>query len=206
MKKKKENLFFRVLLVVFAVTSALIAISNSAICIKTIINYHHNIVAWNEYNHQGIIYNQSELGNLYYGFGNIADNGCGAISVYNILYMENRDPYFPSIIKKFDLGGENLYGIGGTNPIRLMSVLKMNGFKVQFSLNQNKFENIAKNSKYAIYLYFGNNNGTIFGHYQLMHNFDGERFETINSNGNHTFDEIINIKNTFFRMMIGVNV
>ena len=206
MAKKKENIFFRILLWVFIVIFGLTAISNTAICIKTFINYHHNVSAWEAYNHDGIIYNQDELDKLYYGFGTVANNGCGAISVYNIMYMENKNPYFPKIIRDFDFGGENLYGLGGTNPLRMIKVLQKNGFKVQFSINQNKFENIAQNSKYAIYLYFGKDGGTIFGHYQLMFNFDGEKYDTINITGQYTYQEITNIDNVFFKMMIGVNI
>ena len=204
MTKKKENLFFKILLVMFAIAFVLSATSNTAICIKAIINYNHNVVAWGEYNHEGIISNQNDFANLYYGYGNLADNGCGAVSVYNIMCLENKNPYLPKIIRDFDFWGENLFGLGGSNPLRVMSVLKKNGFKVQFSLNQNKFENIAKTSKYAIFLYFGNN-GTIFGHYQLMYNFDGEKFDTINLTGKYTYQEITNIDNLFFTMMIGVN-
>ena len=205
MAKKKENLFFRILLVIFVIIFGLIVASNTAISIKTIINYNHNVLAWKEYNHSGIINDQEDFENLYYGFGTVAKNGCGAVSVYNILCMENKNPDFPKIIREFDFGGENLFGLGGTNPFRIITVLSKNGFKVQFSLNKNKFESIAKNCKYAIYLYFGTDNSGIFGHYQLMHNFDGEKFDTINITGKYTYQEITNIQNTFFTMMIGVN-
>ena len=202
---KKENLFFRIIFVLFVVIFGLATINNTVICTKAIINYNHNVLAWKNYNHSGIIYDQTDFENLYYGFGNIADNGCGAISVYNIMILEGKNPYLPMIIRKFDFGGENLYGLGGTNPLRIISVLMTYGFKVQFSINQNKFENIAKNSKYAIYLYFGKDNANFFGHYQLMYNFDGEKYDTINLTGKYTYQEITDINNTFFTMMIGVN-
>ena len=97
--------------------------------------------------------------------------------------------------------GENVFGLGGSKPSRVISVLKGYGFNVSFSLNQSKFEEMAKNSKYSIFTYFGADGLIPFGHYQLLYGFDGEKFNTINLTGQYTFDEIVNIPKTFLKIM-----
>lgn len=201
--KSKIKSFFKIFLISIL---SIIAVCHLTCFIKTFINYDHNKQVWQEYNHSGIISNQHDFEKLYFGFGNIAKNGCGAISVYNILCMENKEPDLPNIIRQFDLNGENIFGLGGSKPFRVISVLKSYGFDVNYTLNKNKFSDIAQNSKYCIYLYFGFYNNTPFGHYQLFYNFDGEKYDTINITGKYTLDEILDVEGTIFTMMIGVNI
>ena len=203
--KRKGKKALKVFLIVVSVLLGLIALSHTAITIKAFANYRYNVKVFEEYNHSGIINNQWDLQKMAYGFGNIGANGCGAVSVYNILEMEERNPDFPKIIKQFDLCGENVFGIGGSKPSRVIGLLKKYGFKVRFSLDENDFEEIAQNSKYAIFVYFGINNFVPFGHYQLLFNFDGERFDTINTTGNYTLDEITNVNHTMLKIMIGID-
>lgn len=200
-RKKTANFFIILLISIFFI----IAVCNTTCIIKSYVNYKHNVVAWSNYNENGIISEQYKYSDLNYGFGTVAKNGCGAMAVYNILKLENKNPYFPDIINKFDLCGENFFGLGGSKASRVIRVLKNYGLKTTYSLNATNYERIAQNSKYSIYLYFAIQNGNLIGHYQLLTDFDGERYTTINSNGHFTFEEIINIKGTFFSMMIGVN-
>ena len=171
---------------------------------KSVINYNQNTKIWEEYAHTGVINDQWDFSKLKFGFGDIGANGCGAVSVYNILTLDGKTANMPEIIQKFDLFGENVFGIGGSRPSRVIKVLKEYGFNVTYSLDKNKFENIAENSKYAIYVYFGLENFVPFGHYQLLYNFNGETFSTLNISGNYTYDEITDIPHTFFTMMIGI--
>ena len=167
------------------------------------INLKHNTKVWNELNYQGIIYNQHNFKNLKYGFGNIASNGCGAVAVYNILVLENRYKPFPQIINYFDKYGENVFGILGTNPIALILLLKYYGYKVNFSLNSSKFNNMAKNSKYSILL----NVNSEYGHYELLYNYNetDETYVTINSYGKSTMSNLLkNYKNNLL-VLITVN-
>ncbi len=202
---KKHNKLLRVLGILSIIVIALISISHLIFLIVAENNYKHNTKAWQNYNYTGLIYNQHDFPDLKFGFGNIPDNGCGAVSIYNILKLENKEPDFPYIIKQFDLCGENIFGLGGSQPTKVISLLKRYGFKVSFSLNFSNFENIAKQSKYAIYLYYGMNGIVPFGHYQLMYNYDGEKFDTLNITGKYTFEEITNIQNTVIRILISIN-
>ncbi|HAJ77952.1 MAG TPA: hypothetical protein DCO89_02675 [Clostridiales bacterium] len=204
-KRKKKKTFLKVISIIFIIILSLIAISHTVILVKAYDNYNKNVEIWKEYNYDGIIHDQWDFEKLHYGFGDVGANGCGAVSVYNILKLEGRDADFPKIIKQFDLVGENVFGIGGSKPSRVIRVLKSYGFNVSYTIKQSKFEEMAKNSKYSIFVYFGINGLTPFGHYQLFYGFDGEKFTTINISGKYTFEEIINEPNTFFRMMICVN-
>lgn len=204
--KGKGKKFLKVFLIVVSVLLGLIAVSHTTITIKALANYDYNVKIYEEYSHSGIINNQWDFQKMAYGFGNVGANGCGAVSVYNILEMEGRNPDFPTIVKQFDLCGENVFGLGGSKPSRVIGLLKKYGFKVRFSLNTNDFEEIAQNSKYSIFVYFGIKNFVPFGHYQLLHNFDGEAFDTINTTGHHTLDEITDVSHTMLKIMIGVDV
>ena len=205
MSKQKDLKIFAVIMIVFYAVFSLNIVAQVVLISKTISNYNHNVVAWKEYNYDGIINDQHDFANLRFGFGNISDNGCGAVAVYNILKLEGQNPYFPDIIREFDMFGQNAFGLGGAKPRKVISVLKENGFSVKFTFDHNKFESLAQNSKYAIYLYYGMENNVPFGHYQLMYNFDGAKFQTINITGTYTFDDITNIPNTIISIMIGIN-
>ena len=206
MGDKKSNSFIFKFVAISLITVCMItAMSHIAINIKAIDNYNKNVKIWEDYNHTGLIYDQWDFEKLHYGFGNIGANGCGAVSVYNVLYLENMDPDFPEIINKFDYGGENVFGLGGSKPSRVINVLKEYGFDVYYTLNPNKFEKMAKTHKYSIFLYFGIKGIDLFGHYQLLYNYDGEKFDTLNLTGKFKYEEIVNIPNTFFKMLIGIN-
>ena len=204
--RKNKHVFVKILLIIFVVILGIFSAIHHVNIINAFANYSHNVTAWEKHNHSGIIYDQGEFEDLKYGFGNISANACGAISVYNILTLENKNPYFPDIIREFDFGGENLFGIAGTKPTRIITLLKKHGFTVNTTFNKRKFKEYAQKNKYAIYLYVGSERGQIFGHYQLMYNFDGEKFDTINTTGQYTYEEIVDIPNLFLSMMIGVNI
>ena len=205
-KTYKKHKFFRVFVIILICILSLILLCNVACFVKAETNYKHNLLAWNEYADEGIIDEQHKYENLRFGFGTVAKNGCGAMAVYNILFLEGKNPNFVEVIKKFDSFGENFFGLGGSKPAMVIKTLKKAGLKVNYSLNKSKFKDIAESSKYSIFLYVGIENWVPFGHYQLMLNFDGEKYETININGHYTLEEITNIDNTFLTMMIGVNV
>ena len=204
-KTQKTHKFFKVFSIVLVSILTFILLCDIACFIKAESNYKHNLIAWNDYADTGIIDNQDKYDNLRFGFGNVANNGCGAMAVYNILYLEGKEPNFIDIIKRFDSLGENFFGLGGSRPSMVIKTLKRAGLKVNFTLNKSKFKEMAESSKYSIYLYVGIRNWVPFGHYQLMLNFDGEKYETININGHYTFEEITNIENTLLTMMIGVD-
>ena len=169
------------------------------------INLKYNKTTWENYNHTGIIYNQHDFEDLRYGFGNVAKNGCGAIAVYNILTLENKTINLAELLYKFDAHGENLFGLAGTRASKMISVLKEYDFQVEYSLKKSNFEKIAKNNKYAIFLYVGIESFKPFGHYQLLYDFNGENFQTINITGRYSFEDITKKDNTFLTMMIGVS-
>ena len=184
---------------------AIICLCHTVYFIKAEVNYKKNVLEWQNYNHSGLIYNQNDFANLSFGFGNIEKNGCGAVAIYNILQLENRNPYFPDIIKLFDIHGQNVFGVFGSRPSRVMNILRRFGFDVSICFNKSQFKDKATNSKYAIYTYYGINNFYPFGHYQLIYDYDGNEFKSLNITGSYTFEEITKIDNLVFELMILVN-
>ena len=202
---KTKDRLLKFLGILFIVIFSVISLSHSVFFIMAEVNYGYNKTAWQNYGYTGLIYNQNSFSELRYGLGNIKDNGCGAVAVYNILELENMSPDFPYIIKQFDLCGENVFGIGGTQPSKLISVLKRYGFNVNYSLNKSMFKDLAIKSNYAIYLYYGMSDFIPFGHYQLMYDYDGINFKTLNITGIYTFEEIVDIKNAGLEILIYIS-
>lgn len=164
-------------------------------------NFKINDKIWNELEYKGIIYNQHDYKSLKFGLGDVALNGCGAVAVYNILVLEDKYIPFSEIIKYFDNNNENLYGILGTNPFSIMTFMKNKGYKVNAYLNSNDFKTASINSKYSIMFYI-NFNG---GHYQLLHNYDGEQFELINITVKMSMEQLLEKTNDCFRVLITIN-
>ena len=205
-KLTKKQKFLNFVAIFLMVVCGLIAICNITCLIKAEINYKHNIKAWNDYGYTGIINDQWDFQNIKFGVGDVGANGCGAVAVYNIMLMEDRFTPLPEIVHQYDMCGENVFGLGGSRPSMVVKALRNYGFNVSYTFNKTDFEKMAINSKFAIYLYFGYDiTHGLFGHYQLMYDYDGEKFQTINETGIFTFEEIIDIPNTFFEMMIVVN-
>jgi hypothetical protein len=59
-------------------------------------------------------------------FGNIADNGCGVIAAYNVLYSKNRNTNFFTVKDELAKKGGVLLGIGliGVDPFGLASYME----------------------------------------------------------------------------------
>lgn len=187
---------------VFAVIIACFSMINIFNISLSEINYSSNKKFDDEIS--GIIYNQSGLEHIKYGFGNIADNGCGAISLYNILLLDGRPVKFSEIVREIDKHGLNFYGFVGTNPITLSQKLIEKGFKVDISLVGNNFEQKLKQNKYSILVYFSLQSG----HFQLINGFDEatNKFELINPHKFLTYQNLLDdIKDFQFRLLISVN-
>lgn len=139
------------------------------------INYSQNMKVWGEIETPQIIYYQQDYKNIKFGLGDIANNGCGACSVYNILYLDNKYVPLPDIVKKLDVFGETGFGLLGAKPFSIINILKQYGYSVNYSFRTNDFNDLAKNSRYSIYLYVGKTKGGMAGHYQLLTDYDEQK-------------------------------
>ena len=99
----------KVILWTFTIIFFILLISHIFCLILSNVNFKKNSNIWEELNYTGIIYNQHNFGDLKYGLGDIAKNGCGAVAVYNILILEGKYKPLPEVIKYFDNSNENLY-------------------------------------------------------------------------------------------------
>lgn len=188
---------------IFLICFSLFAISHTFCVVLSNVNYKINNEIWINLNYKGIIYNQSNYETMKYGVGTIAKNGCGAISVYNILVLENKYKPLPEIIKYFDKSNENLYGILGTNPFAIMNYMNSQGYKTNFYLNSENFKSNAINSKYSILIYF-NLNG---GHFQLFYNYNesNNTFQFINTTTKQSLEILLDRTKDCFRALITIN-
>lgn len=192
----------KVILWTFTIIFSMLLVSNVFCMILASSNYKHNCKVWKDLNYTGIIYNQSEWGDFNYGLGDVAKNGCGAIAVYNILVLENKYKPFPEIIKYFDNGNENIFGILGTNPFGIMSFMKNEGYKVNAYLKASDFKTAAINSKYAIIMYLNFE----YGHFELLYDYNeqGDYF-FVNPSRRIDLDRLLESKKEFFKVLITIN-
>lgn len=163
--------------------------------------YNHNLEQWNN-NSYKLITKQYELKNYKYGFGNVADNGCGAIAIYNILSLDGKNVTFPEVIKKVALNGFPLFGYLGTFPHTVIHILNSFGYKTSVSFDTQNFDEIAKNHKYNIFCYIS----TTYGHYELAYDFNGTDFQFVNPTIRTTFfNEVEDADDCFFKALITVD-
>ena len=158
-------------LIIIASIILFVILTSFFICLITSnANYKKNKAYLEEMGFSGIIQNQSGFPDYKYGLGTLAKNGCGAVSVYNILELEGKNPSLLDITKRFDLEGQNLFGILGTRILAVKHYLEREGFDVEVYSKDEEFDELAKNSKYAI-LYYVVPSRKI-GHFQLMCDYD----------------------------------
>ena len=84
--------------------------------------------------------------------------------------------------------GQFFFGLLGTKPTKILSYLKNHGFDAQLHEDKSKFEGLAQDSKYCIYIYVGKSGG----HYSLLvHNSNSETFRSINPRGITTMSDLM---------------
>jgi len=199
MVKVKRKIFLSVisiLILIFALRFfSGILISNN--------NYRYNLSL--NYEISDIINSQNDYYNYKFGLFNIADNGCGVVSLYNILSLDNKPEKFEKIIKKLDRYGATAYGRLGTNPIVLIHTLKTYGYKTNIYFNINNFYENAKTSKYNIMVYINSKEG--WAHYHLFYNYNSlnDTFTFINPSYTKTFDNFLNSITDCYKFLITIN-
>lgn len=116
----------------------------------------------------GLILDQKEYGDVDFGaFGNVADNGCGAVAIYNILKLDQKDVELTSIIN--ELGAAKiLWGVAGTAPTGITKYFKSKGYETKIVANKNNFESTLKKYKYGIYCYWT----VTGGHYEVIYDYN----------------------------------
>lgn len=173
MVKQKRKGFILTLVIIFTIIAINCLFCNTL----SFANLKYNKKYDNEIT--GLILNQRPYNYIKYGLGTIKDNGCGAVSLYNILYLDGKPEKFSKIVSELDTG-LFAYGFLGSNPFKLVSKLRDYGYKVSVSLNEKEFKQKAIESKYNILVYF--NLFKYIGHYQLFYNYHEttNKFDFIN--------------------------
>ena len=169
MIKLKRKWFILTLAIIFTIISLY---SFSCNCIS-FSNYNYNQKFDDEFT--GLIVEQEPYNYIKYGCGNIENYGCGAICLYNILYLDGKPEKFSKIIKELD-SSLIFFGLFGSNPFTLTKRLRQNGYNTKIYLNEKDFKVKAKESKFNILVYY--NLFKYYGHYQLFYDYN---------NSNNTF-------------------
>lgn len=169
-----------------------------------LVDYNYNSKLSSE---QGVISNQYDepfASFKYGGLGNVKANGCGAVAVYNIMRLEGKNVSFSDVVKYFDVNGNYLYGKFGTRPSKIIAYLKNFGFDVGFAFFEENFDNVAKQSKYTIFLYVGEVDGQMGGHYQLLTQYNNRtgKYLSINPSKNVSFPDLLKMTEKCFKMII----
>lgn len=163
--------------------------------------YNYNMALW-ENDSQGLINHQYKYDQYKYGFGNVADNGCGSIAVYNILYLDGRDVAFPDVIKKISIYGLPLFGYLGTFPHAVIQTLNSYGYTAKITFDKDNFDTIASEHKYNIFCYISFE----YGHYELAYDYDGSTFQFANPSFRGTLaNEVEQTSECFFQALITVD-
>lgn len=154
--------------------------STTIIC--SFVNYKHNSNLTIE---NSLIYSQHDYKEYKFGLGNVADNGCGVVAIYNLLKLDNKESNLAQIIKSCEPFGLNAMGLLGTNPFFIKSYLRKNGYNVKIYFSN--FETNSKDAKFVIYSYFAIDHG----HYQLLYDKSENGFKSINPTyTNATFESL----------------
>lgn len=179
---EKMKKFFKIFLTVIV---ALIVANCFTASIVSFVNYTKNLKYFNDNQIVGVINNQHDYSDVRYGFGNMGDNGCGAVAIYNILTLEDKNPNMTEIIRAMDLYGTIGYGLLGTAPHGIMMYLSAFGYNVKIHFQAKNFESVAINSKYSVFCYVSLNGG----HYTVMYDYDetDSTFQMINPTYRDTF-------------------
>lgn len=96
-----------------------------------------------------------KLGDIVYGDGTIADNGCGVIAVYNIMRSKSEKVSFTSVKDEMiHYGSLHTNGLFGTNPFALIEYLQSQFGEVSVSgANPERWSQKAQAAEALILLY-----------------------------------------------------
>lgn len=128
-------------------------------------NYNKNKLLWDDDTKLITWQRSAQVKNLKFGFETIGNAGCGPVAVYNIMYEENRKVPLPEIIKHMD---NCFFGILGTTQYKVINYLQSQGFSCSIHSDTSKFEELALESDYSIYVYWGIKDGKPIGHFTLL--------------------------------------
>lgn len=111
---------------------------------------------------------QSDFSGFPFGSGNIGDNGCGPIAVYNALLALRKkdinsdfvsDISFTSVIDYFEKKGATLRGKFGTSPSSIRKYLSLKGFSTKICMSKSPDVVNAFSCDYSVFISVFYNNG-----------------------------------------------
>ena len=126
------------------------------------------------------IYGQEEkyIKDLKLGYGNVGDNGCGAVALYNVMMTKSGRPNLASIIATLEIN--KALRLGGYLGVRLDGIEK---YLLTFHISYRKFKSAEDfewySHIYTISIVYSKNKDDISEHYYCIYRVGG-RYYTIN--------------------------
>jgi hypothetical protein len=199
--KRKLKIFFIVLITIFVLIGGSFGVN----FVRAEINYKHNVEAEETYSGfsiDGYINHQPNTNVFNYGFFKSDEKGCGWIATYNACKYLNKDVKIADIIKFYDRFGTNLFGYLGTNPFAIKWYFTYIGMNAKITLDQSKFNEIAKKSLVSIVAYFN----TDSGHYNMIVYNNDETYNFYNYFEQKTMQQyLLENNNSIAKFLISIN-
>lgn len=170
-------------------------------------NYLHNknVVMPTQAMQDGVIINQDLVNEYRLGVHWANKNSCGVIATYNFLKLNNKNADYAELLRFFDAYGTFAFGLLGTNPLTIQTILSFKGFDMGITCNVSEMEDLAKKSGVSILMYF-HSRGAHF--ITLQYNESINMFKTYNENYgkvlNRKFSNLLNYgtRNNKFAILI----
>jgi|LGVF01.2.fsa_nt_gb hypothetical protein len=168
------------------------------------------LLSFTGYDSNGYIQNQRLTEVFEYGVTSADRTSCGPIATFNALtYLKKEGHYddevdLAKIIKYYDQGGAIAYSMLGTNPLAIIGYFKLRGFDVDVTLDKDKFDEKAKETKVSIILYLSKK--LRYGHYQMVHKNEGlETLTFYNPSSTRTMDSYVNNRYDDYMALFSIN-
>ena len=153
--------------------------------VKSRYNYNLNILRKNR-NYHGFIYNQNErfIKNLKIGYGNVGNNGCGAVALYNVMMTKSGRPNLANIIATLEIN--KALRLGGHFGVSLSGI---ENYLKTFNISYKKYNSVEDFEwyahRYTISIVYSKNHDFIISseHYYCIYRVGG-RYYTINQYSN----------------------
>lgn len=160
-----------------------------------------------------LIYSQNAIpkDQYRYGFRSSAKTGCGWIATYNALCLLGKDPNIEEIISFYERELPLINGNVGTFILSPVHYFLTHGYKVRYSANKAKFDEIARDADVSILFFWWRYKYKIGPHFVALHEVDNGFYgynTYANSKGRdyygQSIKDFLNKKHYFGAMIIGI--
>lgn len=124
---------------------------------------------------QELIYNQTRIPKKQwrYGLRSSAAVGCGWVALYNALCLLGREPEPEKLIRTLERQLPIIHGNAGTFSAAPGLTLRRMGYRVEFTADRRKFDELAKRHRVCILFYYWRGKWKVGSHFVTLWYEDG---------------------------------